>query len=466
MKHFASWFRRPTSCEYESSMSRDAIPQQEPQINLLLFVSTNTYFRSQYDLALALRDKGHVSIICFDQVYPQLSAHQRICHENGFLTLSKKAACRWAAVGLIRKALCQVAVVQEIASYQDTRLLLNRAVREIQPHCVILPAENRYRLSQIAKFFRMKRVPVVVVPSWFNSSQELIASGQYVRAGRLKAFIASKIVGPSVLACHQSQLLLPRPLSVLLLQKTLHYVPLNPWVLHSGFASAILVESRAHAQLAVDYGLDAQRLRVVGSVVLDRLGASSLSSMRERGRTQVLIAIPPDMTESRRDQLEGHDWDAIVIRLCSLAKLAPDIDFVAVYHPSELKRVTYIAGNLSFSDAPIEQILPEVDVFVASVSSTIAWALALGISVVNWDVYRYRYVDYLGSSALYSDRWDDLEALFSQALQLATETRHPDPDWGQIDGQGVERLILELRQLIDSGLDTDKSSRRALKKTV
>ena len=42
------------------------------------------------------------------------------------------------------------------------------------------------------------------------------------------------------------------------------------------------------------------------------------------------------------------------------------------------------------------ELVPLCDVFVASISSTIRWAIACGKPVVNYDVYRYRYTDFIG----------------------------------------------------------------------
>ena len=41
------------------------------------------------------------------------------------------------------------------------------------------------------------------------------------------------------------------------------------------------------------------------------------------------------------------------------------------------------------------ELVPLCDLYVASVSSTIRWAIACGKPVVNYDVYRYRYTDFI-----------------------------------------------------------------------
>ena len=44
--------------------------------------------------------------------------------------------------------------------------------------------------------------------------------------------------------------------------------------------------------------------------------------------------------------------------------------------------------------------MPLGDLFVASISATIRWAIACGVPVINYDTYRYRYDDYKGVSGV------------------------------------------------------------------
>ncbi len=84
-----------------------------------------------------------------------------------------------------------------------------------------------------------------------------------------------------------------------------------------------------------------------------------------------------------------------------------------------------------------------------SVSSTIRWAIACGKPVINYDVYRYQYTDYLDVKAVVAteekDEFLELlrrmtgEAGFYRGMvghQVACAKK-----WGQLDGQVGARLL-------------------------
>ena len=52
-------------------------------------------------------------------------------------------------------------------------------------------------------------------------------------------------------------------------------------------------------------------------------------------------------------------------------------------------------GNVRIGSWKTAEMVPASDIYVASISSTIRWAITCGKPVVNYDVYRYRYTDFL-----------------------------------------------------------------------
>ena len=52
-------------------------------------------------------------------------------------------------------------------------------------------------------------------------------------------------------------------------------------------------------------------------------------------------------------------------------------------------------ANVRIAARRTSELVPLCDLYVASVSSTIRWAIACGKPVINYDVYRYRYTDFL-----------------------------------------------------------------------
>jgi len=107
------------------------------------------------------------------------------------------------------------------------------------------------------------------------------------------------------------------------------------------------------------------------------------------------------------------------------------------------------ATGVTIASEPISSLIPRCDVFVASVSATIQWAIACGKPVINYDVYRYRYPDYLGVGGIVAM---ETAAEFRAALErvtgddryrdeLAERQRRHAPEWGVLDGHAGDRLL-------------------------
>jgi hypothetical protein len=55
---------------------------------------------------------------------------------------------------------------------------------------------------------------------------------------------------------------------------------------------------------------------------------------------------------------------------------------------------------------PTAELIPLCDLYVASISATIRWAVACGIPTVNYDTFRYRYADYDSAAGVIGvERW-------------------------------------------------------------
>jgi hypothetical protein len=105
--------------------------------------------------------------------------------------------------------------------------------------------------------------------------------------------------------------------------------------------------------------------------------------------------------------------------------------------------------NVRIAPRRTSELVPLCDLYVASVSSTIRWAIACGKPVINYDVYRYRYTDFMNIDAvLFTEEYaeycgwirklaeqpEELEALRQKQVRNA-------PRWGFLDGRCSERIL-------------------------
>jgi len=131
---------------------------------------------------------------------------------------------------------------------------------------------------------------------------------------------------------------------------------------------------------------------------------------------------------------ESEGWNILI-------SLHPSVD-PATMRYLETDRIKIGPGNTA-------SLVALCDVFVASVSSTIRWAIACGTPVVNYDVYRYRYSDYLGvPGVLILEEQQEfrsaLRRLTSDAgylEQIRLKQQACAAHWGVLDGQAGQRLL-------------------------
>ena len=96
------------------------------------------------------------------------------------------------------------------------------------------------------------------------------------------------------------------------------------------------------------------------------------------------------------------------------------------------------------------------DLFVASVSSTIRWAIAAGKPVVNYDVYRYRYDDYvevpgvliLEEQTEFADTMRRLTTDPAYLAEIALRQQSVARSWGVLDGDAGRRMIALFESLL------------------
>ena len=244
----------------------------------------------------------------------------------------------------------------------------------------------------------------------------------------------------------------------------------KPWVLNSGQASAICAESIANRRIYELLGVEARQIATIGNLTDDALFEAHRDRENRRAalaaelglhpdRLLLAVAFPPDQfgAPSRQGFEYGSFADLVDGWLGVLAPLARSVNVVLRAHPrlDPQKLEPFEAAGCHIFRGPTEELVALADLFAASISATIRWALALGIPVVNYDCYRYRYHDYRGAKGmtLVEDQRAFACALRELCLDPAARRQPPDKanadsvNWGCIDGQFTMRFMALLRRL-------------------
>lgn len=237
-------------------------------------------------------------------------------------------------------------------------------------------------------------------------------------------------------------------------------VPFNPWLVNTGRADVIALESEVMEEGYLAQGFDRAHLAVLGHPLHDSLAA--VRSQRAERRTAlakrqrfdsdkplIIVAVPPNQLSSR--PAEFADYPDLAAAFHRAPAEIANANVVVSPHPStSAAEVSAMeAAGARVERVSVAELLPLADLYLASASSTIKWALALGVPVIDFDCYGYGYPDYLGLEQVWPVstgaelkkaliRWQDraTQARFQAAAQRDASR------WGKIDGRALERLVV------------------------
>lgn len=252
----------------------------------------------------------------------------------------------------------------------------------------------------------------------------------------------------------------------------------SPWDANGVPCNGVWVESRWLADQYIREGVGADCISVTGSPHLDKLFVAIASPIYgpkseiwhelgiDKSRPLIVVALPSNLYPQRRSEIAKTYEDLILCYVQALRALK-HVSYICALHPSTgehvirlLKslNVTYVLGKLA-------EVLPHARLYLCSASSTISWALACGIPVINFDVYQLHHqvgepihgvhtiqtveelirwleiIDFHfapGSSAVPNQKLSDLEHC----------ARKHAAYYGQVDGRCTERILAGIYELM------------------
>ncbi len=468
---------------------------------IVLIIHTNTYFPGLLPLALSLQKIGNFEpVFLFARHYPHLAEDIKICQresisvlfENGVeqtLALQEKLNVghnrkkelplfiqKWkrrfgwirskSFLYLVEKALSTLSLFDVIIQYQKLSCLMGdfrKTIRNENISLVILPADNRYDLAAYIKAAHHEKIGVVVVPQFMASALEWAEYvwNQQQHHGRKLMNKVAGILYPRWKLDFKDRTLVALPGAQIIAREWLKIAPPLPWVLHSGATDYMALESNAVRDYCLAEGLPSEKLVVTGSIAHDMI-FDQLSD-RENKHTElcqklgyqedhpiILSALPPDVLYMDRPECDFQIYSELVEFWCKSISAVPGYNHIVALHPSvQCDEMKYLEKfDLKITREPTANIIPLCDIFVASISSTIQWAIACGIPVLNYDVFRYRYTDYQNVDGVITleEKQDFLHALTKMTTNpdyyagVRVNQSKDAENWGCLDGKVAERL--------------------------
>lgn len=355
--------------------------------------------------------------------------------------------------------------------------ILPKILNDNKIQLIVIPEHNLFYGTQIlVSHGRERNIPAIIVPftiantlEWsetFYNDPSMSFKSTY---NRMSAHAFPNWV------THYKDKQLILPFQMVLIHEMLNISPKNPWLLNSGDIDFIAVESEGMKTYYRTAGIEQDHLRVIGSLYNDELYTtlSQADDNKKRlcqnlqmdfDKPILLCALPPNQCCGREQLIEFADYEEIVRFLISeLVNYTNHYNIVLNLHPRiKQSSIDFISEYpIKIYPGDIATIIPLSLVYIASCSATIRMAVACGIPVINYDLYRYHYDDYTHLDAVLTmfDKQDYIDTLkrvltdkpyFNKIKKLQKEK---SSEWGILDGKAGENLIREIDTLFEKNVE-------------
>jgi hypothetical protein len=340
-----------------------------------------------------------------------------------------------------------------------------------RPDLLITLEDNAEGLSGLVSHTaRARGIPYVILPDFIPNPAEP-ACHYYNNPNNRGDTVTGRLVryfDPKWAIRYDGKSILRLPAQEILVQRLNGQKCVQPWILNAGYAEAIFLESKSALRHYEKLGFRKEKLRVIGGAIEDALYAICLERSKHRHSlnvkygldpeaTLVICGFPPDQYSAATGRFEFASYGEMCTTWFRVLNLITDkANVLVVPHPRlDVKLIAaFCNGKIKLADERLENILPLADLYIASISTTIRWALALGIPVLNYDSYRYDYGDFTGASGIIeinsaSDFADALKKVLSPTgfSKLKALAEADSANWGKIDGGFRSRLRENLLEI-------------------
>lgn len=352
---------------------------------------------------------------------------------------------------------------------REKALLLNHKI------CLIVLAEDSvdYNTPQLVHLGHELGIKSVVFPYTFANQFEFLEDAHFnnrtVRGG-VFSFIAG-VFFPKWRRSYKGKTLLKSSPSLIFATEIFGLTPPDPWICCSGFADVIAVESDFMKNYYSVAGIPGTQMRVTGYPSTDELHSVVCNRDINKKKTAieigvsdqkpwVLIAVPP--TQWPRAAHGFSSYDEFLDTFISFFKSFDSVEVIFKFHPRESSEI--IKGychryKINYVSADTAYLIGMTDLYVASVSSTMRWALALGIPTINYDLYNYGYGDFEGADNFFSVvDFEQFKKVFlsEYSTLIGPNEAHglrPQSKYAVLDGRASQRIL----DLFNSLVLTEKS---------
>ncbi|WP_156402801.1 MULTISPECIES: hypothetical protein [unclassified Bradyrhizobium] len=370
-----------------------------------------------------------------------------------------------------------LAIAAELIWARQRAKTLREFLRKIRPDVILLVEDNVETLSTtVINEGCRQGIPSVIVPFTIPNPLEPAKFYRHRKLNQVNDFLSRLVVRifPKWRYRLDGQDLIRVPAFTALALEALGQSSPAPWILNRGRAAKIALDSESQRDRYVQLGFPVSQLAVVGdihSAILYRAAANRARLRLELmtkysfvpDRPLIVCGFPPNQFGGEDDgQFEFSSYDTLSDAwIESFRSLGNRANVLIRPHPraSADRFSSFAGGNIRCSMQPTAELIPLCDLYVASISATIRWAIACGIPVINYDTYRYRYDDYEGvGGVIHVDLLADFRVQLERFVDDASfaecvsrKQREVMRRWGVLD-DGLSRRFAMLVNEVTEGV--------------
>lgn len=359
-------------------------------------------------------------------------------------------------------------------------LVFSKIIKNYKPSAIILGMDMAHLDSSlIVKTAKKNGIPCIALTWVFASGDD--PANVYINKNIFSEYQGSILINklllkffPKYQYTYKNVVLSRLPAMQALVREVFSLGVPRPWVMNSGYCDSIIIESAAMFAFYLKAGLPIQQLKNLGAPMQDVLSyqLQNKDQLKEKlyrdycfdcKKPLLLTAIVPccfEMLKGQTDTLEFSSYEeALTFWINKIKKMAEKYNILYTIHPGESQATREELENrykikiLKITEVTTE-VLPLADLYITAGSSTVRWAIACRIPVLDYDFYNLG--NHLGDVARVvkanskRDFENKLDLIFKGALFYKDLEECSDDArfFGLLDGYACDRISLHINELI------------------
>ena len=337
----------------------------------------------------------------------------------------------------------------------------------LTPKIVVVYSDRTAVYRTIVTFACRMNIPILVVPSASNMSfpeghalnkinrRSLQCDG--VDAPFLNRILAR--FWPEIVYEYRGKKLLFDNAFRIVAEKLFGIYPGNPWIIGGGRLSYIAVSGKNDWQRFVKDGIEESRLVITGMAVHDTLFSliKARKTVRARDGDALVVLTLPALPE--HNMLSWNEYLPVLEKVILEIQKFPCKLMLSLHPAHAPQNYLELAKKLKLeiSSRPLFELIPDADLFICSHSSTISWAILVGVPVLNLDIFGTEFDIYDSSNGVINITGiDEISPEMKKVLEdqdyyqeLVNAQFKAASAIGLMDGHAGDRLVALVQDLMD-----------------